>query len=215
MTPEFWSGRNVLVTGHTGFKGGWLSLWLQRLGAKVAGYSLPAPTRPSFFQTASVAQGMSHYEGDILDRENLRACMSQNAPEFVFHLAAQALVRIGYSEPIDTLGANVMGTANVLEAVRRMPSVKAVVVITSDKCYDNREWLWPYREDESLGGRDPYSASKACAEIVAAAWRDSFLAGQGTAGATARAGQRLRGRGMGPGPVGGGGPRARAGRRAL
>ncbi|MDP2827493.1 MAG: CDP-glucose 4,6-dehydratase [Sulfuricellaceae bacterium] len=193
MTPEFWHGKSVLVTGHTGFKGGWLCLWLQQLGARVQGYALPAATQPSLFLEARVGEGMSHAEGDIRDLSQLKACMDAAQPEIVFHLAAQALVRQSYLDPIETMTSNVIGAANVLEAVRSTPSVKAVVVITSDKCYENREWHWPYRENEALGGRDPYSASKACAEIVTASWRDSFLAGQLVWVATARAGNVVGG----------------------
>lgn len=192
MTPGFWRDKSVLVTGHTGFKGGWLSLWLQRLGAQAHGFSL-APTRPSIFVEARVGEGMSHVEGDIRDLSYLKACMASTRPEIVFHLAAQALVRESYRDPVETMTSNVIGTMNLLEAVRSTPSVKAVVVITSDKCYENREWLWPYRENEALGGRDPYSASKACAEIVTASWRSSFLDGQGVAVASARAGNVIGG----------------------
>ncbi|MDD5363752.1 MAG: CDP-glucose 4,6-dehydratase [Gallionellaceae bacterium] len=193
MTPGFWSGRKVLVTGHTGFKGGWLSLWLQQLGAEVHGYALPAATRPALFQVARVGEAMRHVEGDIRDLDSMQAAMAEARPEIVFHLAAQALVRQGYVDPVGTMTSNVVGTMNVLEAVRSTPSVRAVVVVTSDKCYENREWHWPYREDEALGGRDPYSASKACAEIVTASWRASFLAGQGVAVASARAGNVIGG----------------------
>lgn len=193
MTPGFWRDKSVLLTGHTGFKGGWLSLWLQRLGARVHGYALPAATQPSLFVEARVSEGMRHVEGDIRDLSSLKACMESARPEIVFHLAAQALVRESYRDPVETMTSNVIGTMNLLEAVRATPSVKAVVVITSDKCYENREWLWPYRENEALGGRDPYSASKACAEIVTASWRSSFLDEQGVAVATARAGNVIGG----------------------
>lgn len=193
MTPAFWQGKPVLVTGHTGFKGGWLSLWLQRLGAQLHGYSLPASTKPSLFQEARIAEGMTHAEGDVRDLPGLQACMNSARPEIVFHLAAQALVRQSYLDPTDTMTTNVIGTMNVLEAVRSAPSVKAVIVVTSDKCYENREWHWPYRENEAMGGRDPYSASKACTEILTAAWRASFLAGQSVAVATARAGNVIGG----------------------
>ncbi len=193
MTPGFWREKPVLVTGHTGFKGGWLSLWLQRLGAHTHGYSLPAATRPSLFIEARVGEGMTNTEGDIRDLPHLKGCMDSARPEIVFHLAAQALVRQSYLDPAETMTSNVIGTMNVLEAARSTPSVKAIVVITSDKCYENREWHWPYRENETLGGRDPYSASKACAEIVTASWRTSFLAGQGVAVATARAGNVIGG----------------------
>ncbi|MBU1689253.1 MAG: CDP-glucose 4,6-dehydratase [Gammaproteobacteria bacterium] len=193
MMHGFWQEKSVLVTGHTGFKGGWLSLWLQMLGAQVHGYSLPAATKPSLFHEAQVGEGMVHVEGDIRDLSNLKTCMASAQPEIVFHLAAQALVRQSYLDPVETMTSNVIGTMNLLEAIRSTPSVKAVVVITSDKCYENREWLWPYRENEALGGRDIYSASKACAEIVTASWRASFLAEQGVSIATARAGNVIGG----------------------
>lgn len=193
MTPEFWYGKSVLVTGHTGFKGGWLSLWLQQLGAHVHGYSLPVATNPSLFLESRVGEGMTHVEGDIRDLSQLKTCFNSAQPEIIFHLAAQALVRPSYLDPAETITSNVMGTMNVLEAIRTSPSVKAVVVITSDKCYENREWHWPYREIEALGGKDPYSASKACAEIITASWRDSFLAKQGVSVATARAGNVIGG----------------------
>lgn len=193
MTPGFWQGKSVMVTGHTGFKGGWLSLWLQQLGARVHGYSLPAATQPALFHEAKIAEGMAHVEGDIRDLPHLQSCMVTAKPEIVFHLAAQALVRQSYLEPAETMTTNVIGTMNVLEAVRNTPSVKAVVVVTSDKCYENREWHWPYRENEAMGGRDPYSASKACTEIVTSAWRTSFLAEQSVAVATARAGNVIGG----------------------
>jgi CDP-glucose 4,6-dehydratase len=193
MMSTFWSGKKVLVTGHTGFKGGWLSLWLRKLGAEVHGYSLPAPTQPSLFEVARVAETVTHVEGDICDPARLRASMAAAKPEIVFHLAAQALVRRSYQDPVETMTSNVVGTMNLLEAVRNTPSVRAVVVITSDKCYENREWFWPYRENEALGGRDPYSASKACAEIVTASWRASFLSAQGVAVATTRAGNVIGG----------------------
>jgi CDP-glucose 4,6-dehydratase len=189
---DFWRGRPVFVTGHTGFKGSWLSLWLQSLGADVTGYALPAPTNPSLFEIAEVARGMKHVHGDLRDVATLERTIRHAAPEVVFHLAAQSLVRQSYRDPVDTITSNVIGTMNVLEAVRRQPSVKAVVIVTSDKCYLNRESPRPYREEDSLGGKDPYSASKACAELLAAAWRDSFLADR-VAVATARAGNVIGG----------------------
>jgi CDP-glucose 4,6-dehydratase len=189
---DFWHDRPVFVTGHTGFKGSWLSLWLQMRGARVSGYSLPPPTTPSMFEIARIGQHMHHIEADVRDGERLHEALRQAAPEIVFHLAAQPLVREAYRDPAGTVATNVLGTVNLLEAVRRQTSVKAVVVVTSDKCYRNREWLWPYREDEALGGKDPYSASKACAEIVSAAWRDSFLADR-IGLATVRAGNVIGG----------------------
>jgi CDP-glucose 4,6-dehydratase len=192
VNPDAWQGRRVLVTGHTGFKGGWLSLWLEHLGAKVIGYALPPPSMPSLFETTRLADVVDHRLGDLRDLEHLSMLMQQSRPEVVLHLAAQAIVREGYRDPIGTLTSNVVGTMNVLEAVRGCESVRALLVITSDKCYRNQEWLWPYRESDALGGRDPYSASKACAEIVASAWRDSFLA-ERVQVATARAGNVIGG----------------------
>lgn len=192
LNPAFWRGRSVLVTGHTGFKGCWLSLWLERLGAQVAGYALPPPTNPSLFELVGADATTRHHTGDILDFDGLRRAFDASRPEIVLHLAAQALVRESYRNPLATIATNVSGTANVLEAARQTPSVRAVVVVTSDKCYENREWLWPYREGEALGGSDPYSASKACAEIVTAAWRRSFPR-DGLAIGSARAGNVIGG----------------------
>ncbi|MEM1176752.1 MAG: CDP-glucose 4,6-dehydratase [Acidobacteriota bacterium] len=189
-----WRGRRVLVTGHTGFKGAWLSLWLQRLGAEVTGYALAPPSNPSLFDLAGVAEGMRSVRGDVRDLEALLKVFREQKPEVVLHLAAQALVRPGYDQPVETFGANVMGTVHVLEAVRRTPGVEAVVVVTSDKCYENREWLWPYRENEPMGGKDPYSSSKGCAELVTASYRDSFFTGRHMpAVASARAGNVIGG----------------------
>lgn len=193
VNEAFWRGRKVLVTGHTGFKGGWLCLWLQGMGARVSGYALPPPTRPSLFAAADVARDMVSLTGDIRDAAGLEAALAGQCPEIVFHLAAQALVRPSYEDPSGTYATNVMGTVNLLEAVRRTPGVRAVVNVTSDKCYENREWLWPYRENEALGGRDPYSSSKACAELITASWRDSFLAEAGCALASVRAGNVIGG----------------------
>lgn len=172
---SFWAGRTVFLTGHTGFKGGWLALWLQALGAKVVGYSLPPPTNPSLFEVARVADGMTNIEGDIRDLARLAAAMAEHQPEIVIHMAAQPLVRYSYRSPVETYSTNVMGTVNVLEAIRQIDSVKVVVNVTSDKCYDNREWIWGYRENEPMGGYDPYSSSKGCAELVAAAYRNSYF----------------------------------------
>lgn len=193
VTGAFWGGKKVLVTGHTGFKGGWLCLWLQSLGAEVTGYSLQAPSVPSLFETASVADGMVSLNGDIRDAARLEAVFAEFRPEIVFHLAAQSLVRPSYEDPADTYATNVMGTINLLQAVRKTSGTRAVVNVTSDKCYENREWLWPYRENEALGGFDPYSSSKACAELVTASWRKSFLADSGCALASARAGNVIGG----------------------
>jgi len=171
----FWRGKKVLLTGHTGFKGSWMSLWLEQLGAEVTGYSLPPPTTPSLFESASVASGMRSITGDVCDAPFLKQAMAECKPEVVFHMAAQSLVRVSYEDPILTYQTNVMGTAILLEAVRTAESVRAVVVITTDKCYENRNWVWGYREVDRLGGHDPYSNSKACAELVVSAYRDSFF----------------------------------------
>ncbi len=196
---SFWKGKRVLVTGHTGFKGSWLSLWLQRLGAEVTGYSLEPPTEPSLFEVARVADGMHSVIGDIRDFPTLREVVRDRRPEIVFHMAAQALVRPSYRDPIETYASNVMGTVNLLEAVRQAEGVvRAVVNVTSDKCYQNNEWVWGYREIDRLGGHDPYSNSKACAELVTAAFRDSFFdpadySRHGVALASVRAGNVIGG----------------------
>lgn len=191
----FWQGKKVLLTGHTGFKGSWMSLWLQRLGAEVTGYSLVPPTTPSLFETASVAAGMLSVNGDVSDLQHLKSVVIESEPEIVFHLAAQSLVRLSYEDPILTYQTNLMGTANLLEAVRSCGTVRAVVVITTDKCYENRNWCWGYREIDRLGGHDPYSNSKACAELVVSAYRDSFFAAHGQCVylASARAGNVIGG----------------------
>lgn len=198
MSAGFWRGKRVLLTGHTGFKGSWLSLWLQSMGADVVGYSLAPPTSPSLFEIANVASGMIHIQGDIRDLDHLRAVFAEHRPEIVIHMAAQALVRYSYVEPVGTYSTNVMGTVNVLEAVRGAGCVKAVVNVTSDKCYENREWVWGYRENEAMGGFDPYSNSKGCAELVASAYRNSFFNPEkyqqhGVALASARAGNVIGG----------------------
>jgi CDP-glucose 4,6-dehydratase len=171
----FWNGKQVLMTGHTGFKGAWLSLWLQRLGAYLVGYSLGPPTEPNLFGIAGIESGMISIFGDVRDLSYLTAVLAEHRPEIVIHMAAQSLVRRSYVEPVETYSTNVMGTVNVLEATRECRSVKAILVVTSDKCYENREWFRPYRENEPLGGSDPYSSSKACAELVTAAYRRSFF----------------------------------------
>ena len=191
---DFYRGKRVLVTGHTGFKGAWLASWLKMLGARVVGVALPPePDRPSLFQAADVANGMHSVMGDIRDRSVLATVLKDHSPEIVFHLAAQSLVRRSYREPVETYATNVMGTAHLLEAVRQSPSVRAVVVVTSDKCYENREWPHGYRESDPLGGRDPYSSSKGCAEIVTAAYRASFFGPDAAAIASARAGNVIGG----------------------
>jgi CDP-glucose 4,6-dehydratase len=191
---EPWRNRKVFVTGHTGFKGGWLTLWLKQLGAEVHGYSLTPPATPNLFTVANVARDVAtNTIADIRDARALTDALRAAAPEVVFHLAAQPLVRLSYQEPVDTYAVNVMGTVNLLEAVRAVESVRAVVVVTTDKCYENREWVWGYRENEALGGADPYSSSKACCELVTAAYRASFLASKAVAVGSARAGNVIGG----------------------
>ncbi len=175
MNRDFWGGKKVLITGHTGFKGSWLSLWLQSLDAHVLGYSLPPPTKPSMFDIANVADGMTCITGDIRDLEHFKAVIAKHQPEIIIHMAAQPLIRYSYENPIETYTTNVMGTMNILETVRQSGCVSVVVCITSDKCYENKEWLWGYRENERMGGRDPYSSSKGCAELIIAAYRSSYF----------------------------------------
>lgn len=172
---DFWANKRVLVTGHTGFKGSWLSLWLQNMGARAFGYALSPPTKPSLFEAAHVDEGMTSISGDVRDFENLSAVISEYNPEIVIHMAAQSLVRYSYRNPLETYTTNVIGTANVLESVRVARGVKVVIIVTSDKCYENKEWLWGYRENDRIGGYDPYSSSKGCAELVTAAYRNSFF----------------------------------------
>ncbi len=196
MNPDrqFWADKKVLLTGHTGFKGSWLSLWLQEMGADLTGYSLEPPTNPSLFENAKVASGMRSIQGDICDLEHMSSVMAETEPDIVLHLAAQSLVRYSYDHPLETYQTNVMGTANVLEAVRRHPSARSVVCVTTDKCYENREWVWGYREDEPMGGFDPYSSSKGCAELLISAYRRSFFDEQASASvASARAGNVIGG----------------------
>ncbi len=191
--------KRVLVTGHTGFKGGWLATWLKLLGSRVTGLALPPePADPSFFVSAQVADGMNSLTGDIRDPELVLRIFDQHRPEIVFHNAAQALVRRSYRDPVATYATNVMGTVHVLEAARQTPSVRAVVIVTSDKCYENREWVWGYREQDPMGGFDPYSSSKGCAELVTSAYRRSFFSTGGRSRkpalvASARAGNVIGG----------------------
>lgn len=191
LNPGFWRGRRVLVTGHTGFKGSWLSLWLQRMGAEVAGLSAGVPSEPSLYEVAGVGDGMASIEGDIRDLAAVERAFAGQRPEVVIHMAAQALVRRSFEIPVETYATNVMGTVHVLDAARRDGGVRAVVNVTSDKCYENREWVWAYREHEPMGGHDPYSSSKGCAELVAAAYRRSY--GDGPAVGSARAGNVIGG----------------------
>ena len=193
MTPGFWSGKRVLLTGHTGFKGAWMALFLNRLGATVTGISLPAATTPNLFSLANIAAITDSRFCDIRDASTLATSIRQAQPEIVFHLAAQALVHASYRDPLTTFATNVQGTANVLDAMRQVDAVRVVVAITTDKVYKNLDQPYPYRETDVLGGHDPYSASKAAAEIVIASYRDSYLAEKGIAVASARAGNVIGG----------------------
>jgi CDP-glucose 4,6-dehydratase len=175
VDPDFWRDRRVLVTGHTGFKGSWLSLWLQSLGARVTGFSNGVPTEPSLYELARVAEGMESIGGDVRDPDAIAKALADCEPEVVIHMAAQPMVRRSFAEPRATYETNVMGTVNLLEAVRLNEGVRVVVNVTSDKCYENREWDWGYREDEPMGGHDPYSSSKGAAELVTSAYRRSFF----------------------------------------
>lgn len=192
---KWYRGRPVLVTGHTGFKGSWMAAWLKGCGAKVSGYALaPEPGQPSLFDAAEIGEGMSSHIADVRDLSTFEAALQHEQPELVFHLAAQSLVRRSFREPVETYATNVMGTVNVIEAALRTPSVKAVVIVTTDKCYRNVEWVWGYREIDQLGGKDVYSSSKACAELVAQAYRDSIVPQRGElAIATARGGNVIGG----------------------
>ena len=199
VIPQFWLGKKVFLTGHTGFKGGWLSLWLASLGAKVTGYALAPNSQPNFFQSAKVNDDLEKsYIADICDFENLRKAMHDTKPDIVIHMAAQPLVRYSYLNPVKTYATNVMGTVHVLEAIRLLDCVRSAVIVTTDKCYENKEWPWGYRESEPMGGYDPYSNSKGCAELVTSAYRQSFFptenyANHGLAIASARAGNVIGG----------------------
>lgn len=196
---SIYNGKKVLVTGHTGFKGAWLTLWLTELGADVAGYALEPPTNPSLFDTLKLADRINHNIADVRDADKLSSIVEQAKPDIVFHLAAQALVRYSYNDPKTTYETNILGTVNLLEAVRKTPGVKAVVNVTSDKCYENKEQMIGYKEDDPMGGYDPYSSSKGCSELVTAAYRKSFFGENGfdkshdVALATARAGNVIGG----------------------
>ena len=189
LSRAFWQGKKVFLTGHTGFKGSWLSLWLHSLGAQLTGYALPPPTQPSLFVITRLADMVDSVIGDVRDFSHLQAAMAQAEPEIVLHMAAQPLVRESYRSPLDTYAVNVMGTAHLLEACRHCDSVRAVINVTTDKCYENREWVWGYRENDPLGGYDPYSSSKGCSELLTAAYRSSY----GLNVATVRAGNVIGG----------------------
>lgn len=192
-TKNFWHNKRVLVTGHTGFKGGWLTLWLNKMGAEVTGIGLAPNTSPSLFELSSISAVCDSYFCDIRDLEKLSLIIDRANPEIVFHLAAQPLVRASYKDPLLTFSTNIIGTANVLECLRGAKSTRVAVMITTDKVYQNNEWVWPYKEDDSLGGHDPYSSSKAASEIVINSYRQSYLSAQGIAVATARAGNVIGG----------------------
>jgi CDP-glucose 4,6-dehydratase len=198
MDARFWNGKKVLITGHTGFKGSWLSLWLQRLGANVSGYALRLPTEPSLFDVAHVAANMDSVTGDIRDLDRLNKVISDRRSEIVIHMAAQTIVRSSYADPIATYSTNVMGTANVLEAVRLSRTARVVLIVTSDKCYQDQGWLWGYRENDPMGGQDPYAGSKGCAELVKLSYISSYFALadytlHGVAVASVRAGNAIGG----------------------
>ena len=194
INKNFWKGKKVFLTGHTGFKGSWLSLWLQNMGVLVKGYSLDVNTKPALFTQANVAAEMESEIGDIRNLGQLTESMVSFSPDILIHMAAQPLVRLSYQEPVDTYTTNVIGTVNVLEAARKCPNLKAIVSVTTDKCYENKEWEWGYRENEPMGGHDPYSSSKGCAELVTSAYRRSFFSNKNSASlASARAGNVIGG----------------------
>lgn len=198
INSNFWQGKKVFISGHTGFKGSWLSLWLQDLGANITGYSLPPPTNPSLFELAQVKKNLRHFSADIRNAALLLKTIQQEQPEIIFHLAAQPLVRYSYEAPVETYETNVMGSLYLLEAIRAAGSVRACVMVTTDKCYENKEWHWGYRENEPMGGFDPYSSSKGCMELLVASYRNAYFpaarhTSHGTAIATVRAGNVIGG----------------------
>jgi CDP-glucose 4,6-dehydratase len=198
VREKFWQGKNVLITGHTGFKGSWLSLWLQQIGANIVGVSLDPLTTPNLYEQANVAVGMQSFRGDVRNYANVEQLFKKHRPELVFHLAAQPLVRYSYNNPIETYSTNVMGTLHVLEAIRKTESVRAAVMVTTDKCYENKEWIWGYRENDAIGGHDPYSSSKGAAELVISSYRNSYFSSsqhnqERTAIASARSGNVIGG----------------------
>ena len=193
MNPGFWKGKKIFITGHTGFKGSWLCNWLKLLGSEITGYSLAPPTNPNLFELTHADQGINHIISDIRDFDRLQQELEESKPEIIIHLAAQALVRHSYENPMETWSTNLMGTANLLEVARQCDSVKTILVITTDKCYLNKESIWGYRETDALGGHDPYSASKACAEFISASYSQSYFSNHGVSLATARAGNVIGG----------------------
>lgn len=194
VSPGFWRNKKVFLTGHTGFKGGWLSVWLQTMGSVVKGYALEPSTDPSFFDLSKVISGMESEMGDIRNLEKLQKSMNAFNPDILIHMAAQPLVRLSYEEPVETYSTNVMGTVNVLESARSCTNLKAIISVTTDKCYENKEWDWGYRENEAMGGHDPYSSSKGCAELVTSAYRRSFFSTENQAAlASVRAGNVIGG----------------------
>lgn len=198
MNSKFWKNKKILITGHTGFKGGWLSIWLQRMGANVTGISLSPPSIPNLYDKANVAEGMLSLREDIRNLNAIKKNFARIQPEIIFHLAAQPLVRYAYRNPVETYQTNVMGTLNILESIRSIDSISAAVIVTTDKCYENREWDWGYREEEPMGGYDPYSSSKACVELLIASYRRSYFASETddhykTAIASVRAGNVIGG----------------------
>ncbi len=193
LSSSFWRGKRVLLTGHTGFKGSWLALWLQQLGAELTGFALEQPKPEALFHRARVADGMRSLIVDLRDLDGVRRVVRESRPEIVLHLAAQPLVGAAFHDPLETYAVNVMGTAHLLDALRQTGTARVIEVITTDKCYDNREWEYPYRETDTLGGKDPYSSSKACAELVTDCYRRSYLGAQGVSVSTARAGNVIGG----------------------